>query len=129
MGNIVRGGLIQATNVIAPTADTSEMSKEAILKELQTIKDAMNEKHVKLLEEAAAKGCQIVCFQEIFNGPYFCAEHHQRWYDYAEPIPGPTVDLFSKEAARHGLVLVLPVYEVEMDGVYYNSAVVIDGDK
>jgi len=55
MGNIVRGGLIQATNVIAPTADTSEMSKEAILKELQTIKDAMNEKHVNLLEEAAAK--------------------------------------------------------------------------
>jgi len=128
MANIVKGGIIQATNVIAPTADTSGMSGEAISKELKTIKDAMNEKHVKLLEEAASKGCQVVCFQEIFNGPYFCAEHHQRWYDYAETIPGPTVDLFCKEAARHGIVLVVPIYEVEMTGVYYNTAVVIDGD-
>ena len=128
MANIVKGGIIQAANVIAPTADTSQMSKGDIRKELQTIKDAMNEKHVTLLEEAAAKGSQVVCFQELFNGPYFGAEHHQRWYDFAEPIPGPTVEFFSKEAKKHGIVLVLPVYEREMTGVYYNTAAVIDGD-
>ncbi|MFH1352467.1 MAG: nitrilase-related carbon-nitrogen hydrolase [bacterium] len=128
MSGIVRGGLIQAANVIAPTADTSKMSKQEIKRELEKIKQAMLEKHKKLTEEAAKKGVQVLCYQEIFNLPYFPAEHHQRWYDVAEPIPGPTTEEVSKWAKKHSMVIIAPVYEYVMDGVYYNSAAVIDAD-
>ncbi|MFC2061556.1 nitrilase-related carbon-nitrogen hydrolase [Elusimicrobiota bacterium] len=128
MQRIVKGGIIQASNVLAPTADTSGMSKEEIKKEVLKIKEAMMEKHEKLTDEAAKKGVQVLCYQELFNGPYFCAEHHMRWYDIAEPIPGPTTDEVSKWAKKHSMVIVVPIYEYSMDGVYYNSAAVIDAD-
>lgn len=128
MATIVKGGLIQAANVIAPTADTSKMSAAEIAKELAGIKEAMIRKHITLTEEAAARGVQVLCYQEIFNGPYFCTEHHMRWYDYAEPIPGPTVERMQAVAKKHGMVLIVPIYERAMTGVYYNTAAVIDAD-
>ncbi len=55
-------------------------------------KKAMVEKHVGLIRQAAKQGAQIVCLQEIFNGPYFCAEQETKWYEMTEPVPdGPTV--------------------------------------
>ena len=75
MARIVRGGLIQAT-LCEPA--TSSVAK---------IKQAMNDKHEALLAQAVAKGAQIVCFQELFHGPYFCAEQQIRWYDITERIP------------------------------------------
>lgn len=128
MAMIVKGGLIQAANVIAPTADTSKMSAAEIRKELAGIKEAMIRKHVTLTEEAAAKGVQVLCYQELFNGPYFCAEHSLRWYDYAEPVPGPTVERMQALAKKHGMVIIVPVYEQAMTGVYYNTTAVIDAD-
>ncbi|WP_199615918.1 nitrilase-related carbon-nitrogen hydrolase [Paenibacillus alkalitolerans] len=87
------------------------------------------EKHMKLLKEAKAKGAQIVSFQEIFYGPYFCAEQTPRWYEAAEEIPdGPTVKLFQEAAKELGIVLVLPIYEREGIATYYNTAAVIDAD-
>jgi beta-ureidopropionase len=117
MARIVRGGLIQAT-LCEPA--TSSVAK---------IKEAMNDKHEALLADAAAKGAQIVCFQELFHGPYFCAEQQTKWYDLVERVPdGPTTKRFAALAKKHGLVLVLPVYEEENTGVYYNTAAVIDAD-
>ena len=74
-----------------------------------------------------AAGAQITCLQEIFYGPYFCAEQQTRWYDFTEPIPdGPTVKRMQELARKHQMALIVPIYEVEQEGVYYNTAAVID---
>jgi beta-ureidopropionase len=117
MARVVRGGLIQ-TKV---THDGNE--------QLDVIKQAMIEKHMALIEDAAKKGVQVICLQEIFYGPYFCAEQNTRWYDTTEQIPdGPTTQLMCETAKRLGMVIVLPIYEEDLPGVYYNTAAVIDAD-
>jgi N-carbamoylputrescine amidase len=118
MARIVKGGLIQAANV----KDPSEASVKAI-------KDAMIEKHVKMIEEAAAKGVQVLCLQELFYGPYFCAEQDVKWYDLTEKVPdGESTRLMQELARKHGMAIVVPVYEEDIPGVYYNTAAVIDAD-
>jgi beta-ureidopropionase len=93
------------------------------------IKKAVIEKHMKFIEAAGKQGVQILCLQEIFFGPYFCAEQQTRWYDTTEKIPdGPTVKLMQDVAKKYGMVMVVPIYEVENTGVYYNTAAVIDAD-
>jgi beta-ureidopropionase len=117
MPRIVRCGLIQAENPLGPEAG------------LAKVKKAMIDKHVKLIAEAASKGAKILCLQEIFYGPYFCAEQETKWYDFTEPVPdGPTVKLMQKLAKKHKMVLIVPIYEVEQAGIYYNTAAVIDAD-
>ena len=117
MPRIVKAGLIQAT--LAGSAEDS----------LDKIRDANVAKHVKLIEQAAKEGVQILCMQEIFTGPYFCAEQKARWYDATEKIPdGPTTKLMQELAKKHKMVIVVPLYEVETTGVYYNTAAVIDAD-
>lgn len=117
MSRIVRGGLIQAT-LCEPA--TSPVAK---------IKQAMTDKHVQLIEQAAAQGAQVICLQELFNGPYFCAEQQTRWYELVERIPdGPTIKLMQDLARKHEIVLVVPIYEEEIAGLYYNTAAVIDAD-
>src|SRR5438034_7621769 len=116
MPRIVRCSLIQAANAAA--ADLP----------LEDVKRAMIDKHVDLIAKAAAAGSQIVCLQEIFYGPYFCAEQQTRWYDFTEPIPdGPTIKRMQELARRHRMALIVPIYEVEQEGIYYNTAAVIDG--
>jgi N-carbamoylputrescine amidase len=116
MARIVKGGLIQAANV-----------KEG--KDVKAIKQAMIDKHVKMVGDAAKKGVQVLCLQELFYGPYFCAEQDPRWYELTEKIPdGPTTKLFCELAKKHGMVIVLPIYEEDNTGVYYNTAAVIDAD-
>jgi beta-ureidopropionase len=86
-------------------------------------------KHLKLVREAKSRGAQIVSLQEIFYGPYFCAEQTTKWYDAAEEVPGgPTTRLFQELAKELGIVIVLPVYEREGIASYYNTAAVIDAD-
>jgi beta-ureidopropionase len=87
------------------------------------------EKNVKLVREARSRGAQIVSLQEIFYGPYFCAEQTTKWYNAAEEVPGgPTTTLFQEMAKELGIVIVLPVYEREGIAAYYNTAAVIDAD-
>ncbi|MEU3017297.1 MULTISPECIES: nitrilase-related carbon-nitrogen hydrolase [unclassified Nocardiopsis] len=90
--------------------------------------ESMTAAHERYAREAAAQGARVIGFQEVFNAPYFCqvqeAEHH-RW---AEPVPGPTVTRFSALARELNMVMVLPVFEVEGPGFYYNTAAVIDAD-
>jgi N-carbamoylputrescine amidase len=95
---------------------------------LQQIKEKMINKHVRLIDKAGAQGVQILCLQEIFYGPYFCAEQKTRWYDTAEPVPGPTTELMQDLARKHQMAIVVPLYETPSTGTYYNTAVVIDAD-
>ena len=115
MSRTVRCGLIQAS---CPTLESIEKQKEAMI-----------EKTLGLLDEAARKGAKIVCFQELFYGPYFCAEQDAKWYKLTEQVPGgPTTKLLQERAKQLGVALVVPVYEEDLKGVYYNTAAVIDAD-
>ncbi|HEY6563968.1 MAG TPA: nitrilase-related carbon-nitrogen hydrolase [Pirellulaceae bacterium] len=117
MRRVVRGALIQAS-LCEPS--TSPVDK---------IKRAMLDKHVELIRQAAERGAQVLCMQELFYGPYFCAEQQPKWYELTEPVPsGPTTKLMQELAARHQIVLVVPLYEEDLPGVYYNTAAVIDAD-
>jgi len=95
---------------------------------LQQIKSKMIDKHVAMIEAAAKKGVQMLSLQEIFYGPYFCAEQDVKWYDTAEPITGPTTKLMQDLAKKHQMVIVSPIYETPSTGTYYNTAAVIDAD-
>ncbi len=86
------------------------------------------DKHVKMIADAAGQGAQVVGLQEIFHGPYFCAEQDPTWYATAEPEDGPTVSRMREVAREHAVVLIVPWYEEEQPGVYYNSACVIERD-
>ena len=92
-------------------------------------KESMITQHEKYVAEAAAAGTQVMCFQELFYGPYFCQVQDADFYSYAEAVPdGPTTKRFCELAAAHEMVLVLPMYEREKAGFLYNTAAVIDAD-
>ncbi len=117
MSRIIKCGLIQAHNHAPTDAPIAE------------IKKINNEIQLKMVDDAAKKGVQMLCFQEIFNTPYFCAEQTTRWYEAVEKVPdGETVQMMQSVAKEYGMVLIVPVYEEEMSGVYYNTAAVIDAD-
>jgi N-carbamoylputrescine amidase len=95
----------------------------------EEIRKAMIDAHVPLIEKAGGEGVQILCFQEVFTQPYFCPEPGSKWYAAAERIPdGPTVKLMQDFAKKYQMVIVVPIYEEAMTGVYYNTAAVIDAD-
>src|SRR3954453_3394193 len=113
----VIGGVIQAA---APLTDPSLP--------IAKIRQAAIDAHIPLIEEAGRRGVQILGLQEIFNGPYFCPSQDAHWYDIAEPVPGPTTALMAGYANRYQMAMVVPVYEREQAGVYYNTAAVFDAD-
>ncbi len=109
MANIVRAAIVQ-------TAWTGD-------------KESMVEKNVKYAHQAAEQGAKVMCFQEIFNAPYFCQVQDDVHKDTAEHIPdGPTTQRMIEVAKETGMVLVIPIYEKEDDGFLYNSAAVVDAD-
>src|SRR5688500_15440104 len=111
MSRIVKAGLIQT----ALACDVSES--------LETIRNAQIERTLKYIDQAGQEGVQLLCMQEIFTGPYFCAEQNTRWYDSVEKIPdGPTTKLMQEYAKRYNMVIVVPIYEEEETGIYYNTA-------
>ena len=117
MSRTVKCGLIQAHNAAPTDAPIEEIKKANI------------DNQMKLVEDAASQGVQMLCFQEIFTTPYFCAEQQTRWYEAVEKVPdGPTVQMMQDVAKEHGMVLIVPIYEEEMSGIYYNTAAVIDAD-
>ncbi|HEY5889452.1 MAG TPA: nitrilase-related carbon-nitrogen hydrolase [Acidimicrobiia bacterium] len=92
-------------------------------------KDSMIKKNADYAREAAKQGAQVMCFQEIFYSPYFCQVQENEHFNYAEPIPdGPTTQLMQDLARETGMVLVIPIFEKEDEGFYYNTAAVIDAD-
>ena len=92
-------------------------------------KESMIQEHERQAREAAKQGARVICFQELFYGPYFCQVQDAAFYDYAESIPdGPTTKRFQSLAKELGMVMVLPMYEQEQPGVLYNTAALIDAD-
>jgi len=117
MARIIKSGLIQMS--LAKTEDEGTIDE---------IKQAMLEKHLPFIDEAGKKGVQILCFQEIFNTPYFCPGQDSKWYESAESVPGPTTDLMSEYAKKYQMVIIVPIYEKDGAGILYNTAAVIDAD-
>lgn len=117
MPRMIKSGLIQCKNPVNDeTKPVAEIQKAAL------------EHHLPFIRKAGEAGVQILCLQEIFNGPYFCPSQDKRWYDAAEPVPGPTTKIMSDLAKKYQMVMVVPVYEMVQPGVYYNTAAVIDAD-
>ena len=81
-----------------------------------------------LVEQAAQRGAQVVCLQELFAGPYFCQTEDAAFFDLAEPIPGPCTRHMDEVAKRTGTAIVVPVFERRASGVYHNSAAVLGPD-
>ncbi|OUR78007.1 acyltransferase [Alphaproteobacteria bacterium 46_93_T64] len=114
---IVKSGLIQ----VGLKGNTDMSPKE--------ISDLMIEAHIPLIEDAGRQGVQVLSLQEVFNQPYFCPSQDSKWYAAAEKVPdGPTVNLMKEYACKYNMVIVVPVYEEEKTGIYYNTAAVIDAD-
>src|ERR1044072_6967133 len=117
MARTVKCGLIQASHAGPTDAPIEE------------IKRANTDKQLKMIDDAAKQGVQILCMQEVFTTPYFCAEQQTRWYEAVERIPdGPTTKLMQEAAKTHSMFIVLPIYEEEIAGVYSNTAAFIDAD-
>jgi len=113
----VKVGLIQASDALNDgDAAVADIQKAAL------------DKHIGMIEQAGQQGVQILGLQEIFNGPYFCPGQDAKWYDAAEPIPGPTTEVMQELAKKYSMAMIVPLYEREQAGVYYNSAAVIDAD-
>jgi beta-ureidopropionase len=118
MARIVKSGLIQCG---LPLHEGEGTVKE--------ITQKMFEKHLPFIDDAGKKGVQILCLQEIFNTPYFCPSQEIKWMRTAEKIPeGPTTQTMMEYAKKYNMVIVVPIYEEAMTGVYYNTAAVIDAD-
>ena len=117
MSRIVKCGLIQSHNAGPTDVPVEQIKKQNI------------EHQMKFIDAAGKAGVQMLCLQEVFNTPYFCAEQQTKWYDATEKIPdGPTTKLFQDIAKKYNMVCVVPIYEVEITGIYYNTAAVIDAD-
>ena len=117
MARTARGGLVQVKADVSLDGSTEDVKRRMI------------DKTMPYIEEAGRKGVQALCLQELFYGPYFCAEQKTRWYELTEQIPdGPTTKMMQDVARRLGMVLIVPIYEQEITGVYYNTAAIIDAD-
>jgi N-carbamoylputrescine amidase len=116
MARNVTVGLIQCATPFDPSWSIEKIKQTAV------------DKHLPLIEEAGKKGVQILGLQEIFNGPYFCPSQDPRWYEATESVPGPTIERMQGYARKYQMAMVVPVYEREQAGVYYNTAAVIDSD-
>ena len=117
MARMVKCGLLQ----LAFAGDSAQ--------EVGKIREALLARHVPYIERAAREGVKILCFQELCTGPYFPPSQDAKWYSLAERVPeGPTTRLMQELAAKHGIVLIVPLYEWAMAGIYYNTAAVIDAD-
>ncbi|TFD57924.1 MULTISPECIES: nitrilase-related carbon-nitrogen hydrolase [unclassified Cryobacterium] len=111
------------------TSDTRNIVRTAITQATWTgDEESMIQKHEGFVRTAAAQGVQVICFQELFHGPYFGIVQDAKYYDYAQPVPGPIVERFQKLASEYNMVIVVPMYEEEQPGVLYNTAAVIDAD-
>jgi len=111
MSRIVRAALVQATW----TGD----------------KESMIQKHEAHAHEAAKQGAQVILFQELFYGPYFCQVQDPGYFSYTELIPdGPTTQRMQDLAKQTGMIVIAPMYEEDStaSGIYYNTAAVIDAD-
>src|SRR3954469_14148272 len=91
-------------------------------------KEANLVKTIEKIKEAASKGAQIICTQELFTSLYFCDEENYDNFKLAEPVPGPSTDILSKVAAELNVVIVASLFEKRAEGLYHNTTAVLDAD-
>src|SRR5664279_6027941 len=116
MPRIIRSGLIQMS--------LPKTEGEGTIEE---IKEAMVQKHIPLIEEAGKKGVQILCFQEIFNTPYFCPGQDAKWYESAETVPGPTTEMMQAFAKKYNMVIIVPCLLYTSDAADEEDSVDLGG--
>ena len=103
--------------------------KVGLVQQANTADRAANiEKLQRHIRQAAAEGAELVVLQELHNGLYFCQTEDTSLFDQAEPIPGPSTELFVALAKELGIVLVLSLFERRAPGLYHNTAVVLERD-
>ncbi len=85
-------------------------------------------KAVSWVDKAAKKGAQVICLPELFRTQYFCQKEDVEFFNYAESIPGSSTDAMQKAAKKNKVVIIVPVFEKRTEGIYHNSAVIIDAD-
>ena len=85
-------------------------------------------KAIQGIKEAADKGAQIVCLQELFTSLYFCDVEDYENFKLAEPVPGPSTDSLSKVAKELGVVIIASLFEKRAQGIYHNTTAVLDAD-
>lgn len=90
--------------------------------------EANLQKALAAAERAAQQGAQIICTQELFRSQYFCQAEDHKYFDLAEPIPGPTTAAFQNLAKEREVVVIASLFEKRAPGVYHNTAVIIDAD-
>jgi N-carbamoylputrescine amidase len=109
--------------------ESSDKVQVAVIQMTCSTNKAQNvEKAVARIAEAAGRGAQVICLQELFATPYPCQEEDHREFDLAEPIPGPTADRIARAAGEHGVVVVGSFFERRAPGLYHNTAAVYDAD-
>jgi len=110
--------------------DAMTVVRSALIQAFGSMSMEENVEHqIELIRQAADRRAQITCLQELSTGPYFCQVQDPQFYAFAEPVPnGPTIKRMQEVAKQHSMVLIVPVYEQEQPGVYYNTAAVIDAD-
>src|SRR5689334_4690700 len=118
MARKVKVGLVQTSCPPIPTGPGR----------VKAIMESMEAKTIPWIEKAGKAGVQILGLQEIFNTPYFCPAQDPEWCDTAEAVPGPTIERMQALSKKYGMAMVVPIYEREMAGVYYNTAAVLDAD-
>jgi N-carbamoylputrescine amidase len=91
-------------------------------------RDATVTAHEVAIRDAAARGAQVICMQELFDAPYFCKVHDAERFNLAEPIPGPITERMQQLALELNIVIIVPMFEKRAAGIYHNSAAVIDAD-
>ena len=110
-------------------ANAPKQVKLALVQESCTLDPAENLRRTLLrIGEAARQGAQIVCLQELFRSVYFCQVEDHRYFELAEPIPGPSTDALCQAAEEHGVVIVASLFEKRAPGLYHNTAAIIDAD-
>jgi N-carbamoylputrescine amidase len=86
------------------------------------------QKAIDKIKEAAAKGAQIICLQELFSSLYFCDVEDYEYFKLAEPIPGPSTELLSLLSAELSVVIIASLFEKRAQGIYHNTTAILDSD-
>src|ERR1700692_3912575 len=86
------------------------------------------QKSVDRIRQAAAKGAQVICLQELFTSLYFCDVEDYEYFKLAEPVPGPTTMVLEKLAAELNVVIIASLFEKRAQGIYHNTTAVLDAD-
>lgn len=125
----VRSAITQTANAYEHMPECAD-DLPALADRLEDIRDANTAHHIDLIDAAADAGTKIIGLGELFPAPYFALERREMWHTLAEdPAEGPTVRALQRTAARRGIVIVAPIYELEKStGRRFNTAVVIDAD-